>query len=159
MPSITYIWTTFVKAALSKFIISKSKHFWTKCAYIGYKKTFINLSPFAFLIINVNILSNFPKEWCTFGRKKGGLKTRIVHSRSLNGLNMQKHFWFVSNFEHVNFAINETYSKKHYDNPNYYASLVIFQTYKNAILRSVHSLRWFFWLWFYPLVFFGNRIS
>jgi hypothetical protein len=36
---------------------------------------------------------------------------------------------------------------------------VFFQTYKNAILRTVHSLRWFFWLWFYPLVFFGNRIS
>jgi len=24
---------------------------------------------------------------------------------------MQKHFWFVSSFEHVNFAINEKYSK------------------------------------------------
>jgi len=53
---------------------------------------------------------------------------------------MQKHFWFVSSFEHVNFAINEKYSKKHYDNPNYYASFVIFQTYKNVILKSVHSL-------------------
>jgi hypothetical protein len=48
----------------------------------------------------------------------------------------------VSSFEHVNFAINGKYSKKNYDNPNYYASLVIFQTYKNAILRNVHSLRW-----------------
>jgi hypothetical protein len=46
----------------------------------------------------------------------------------------------VSRFENVNFAINGKYSKKHYDNPNYYASLVIFQTYKNAILKSVHSL-------------------
>jgi hypothetical protein len=33
---------------------------------------------------------------------------------------MQKHFLFVSSFEHV-----------------------IFQTYKNAILKSVHSLGWF----------------
>jgi len=49
---------------------------------------------------------------------------------------------FVSRFENVNFAINGKYSQKNYDNPNYYASLVIFQTYKNAILRSVHSFGW-----------------
>jgi len=60
----------------------------------------------------------------------------------LSALNMQKHFVFVSSFEHVNFVINEKYSQKLYDNPNYYASLVIFQTYKNAILKSVHSLGW-----------------
>jgi hypothetical protein len=48
----------------------------------------------------------------------------------------------VSSFEHVNFAINGKYSKKIYDNPNYYASLVVFQTYKNVVLRSVHSLGW-----------------
>jgi hypothetical protein len=47
----------------------------------------------------------------------------------------------VSNFEHINFAINGKYSKKN-DNPNYYASPVIFQTYKNVILRNVHSLGW-----------------
>jgi hypothetical protein len=52
---------------------------------------------------------------------------------------------FVSSFEHVNFATNENYSKKNYDNPNYYyVSFLIFQTYKNAILRNVHSLGWFF---------------
>jgi len=44
--------------------------------------------------------------------------------------------------EHVNFTINGKYSGKNYGNPNYYVSLVIFQTYKNAILRSVHSLGW-----------------
>jgi hypothetical protein len=53
---------------------------------------------------------------------------------------MQKHFLFVSSFEHVKISINEKYLKKNYDNSNYYASLVIFQTYKNAILKSVHSL-------------------
>ncbi len=37
---------------------------------------------------------------------------------------------FVSNFEHVNFSINGKHSKNIYDNPNYYASLVIFQIYK-----------------------------
>jgi len=45
----------------------------------------------------------------------------------------------VSNFEDVNFIINGKYSQKLYDHPNYYASLVIFQTYKNAILKNVHS--------------------
>jgi hypothetical protein len=55
---------------------------------------------------------------------------------------MQKHFLFVSSFEHVNFAINEKYSKKHYDNPNYYVSLMIFQTCKNIILKSVDPLTW-----------------
>jgi hypothetical protein len=70
--------------------------------------------------------------------------------RSLSVLNMQKHNWFVSSFEHVKFSINEKYSKKHCDNPNYYVSLVIFQTYKNVILKSVHSLWWLLWLCFYP---------
>jgi hypothetical protein len=48
----------------------------------------------------------------------------------------------VSSFEQINFAINVKYSKNNNDNPNYYVSLVIFQTYKNAILRNVHSLGW-----------------
>jgi len=51
-----------------------------------------------------------------------------------------KTFFCVSSFEHINFVINEKYSKKIYDNPNYYASLMIFQTYKNVFLRNVHSL-------------------
>jgi len=42
-------------------------------------------------------------------------------------------------FQHVNFAINGKYYKNNYDNPNYYVSLVIFQPYKNAVLKSVHS--------------------
>jgi hypothetical protein len=46
------------------------KHFWTKCAKMGYKKKFISSSLFVFLIVNVKILFNFQKEWCTFGRKK-----------------------------------------------------------------------------------------
>jgi hypothetical protein len=76
------------------------------------KTIFINSSPFALLITNVKILSNFQKEWCTFGRKKKCLKkTKIVHSWSLSALNMQKHFWFMSSFEHVNFAIDGKYSK------------------------------------------------
>jgi hypothetical protein len=50
----------------------------------------------------------------------------------------------VSSFEHANATINGKYSQKHYDNPNYYVSLMIFQRYKNAILKSVHSLGWLF---------------
>jgi len=48
----------------------------------------------------------------------------------------------VLNFEHINFAINEKYSKNIYENPNYYGSFVIFQTYKNVVLMSVHSFGW-----------------
>jgi len=39
--------------------------------------------------------------------------------------------------------------KKIYDNPKYYVSFMIFQTYKNIVLRNVHSLGWFFLLCFY----------
>jgi hypothetical protein len=53
---------------------------------------FISSSLFALIIINVKILSNFQKQWCTFGRKKRHLKKiRIVHSQGLSALNMQKH--------------------------------------------------------------------
>jgi hypothetical protein len=155
MPSITYIWTIFVKVTLSKSII-----FRVKCTFepnvlkLVIKKRIISSSHFSLLTINVRILSNFQKEWCTFGRKKGRLKkTRINHSQSLSALNMQIFFWFVSRFEHVNFSINGKYSKFFYDNKNYYVSLVIFQTYKNTVVRSVHSLGWLLWLWFYSLMY------
>ncbi len=64
-------------------------------------------------------------------------KIWTIHSWGLSALNMQTHFWFVSSFEHINFAINGEYSKNVYDNPNYYASLVIFETLKNAILTPL----------------------
>jgi hypothetical protein len=32
------------------------------------------------------------------------------------------------------------------------ASLMIFQTYKNVVIKNVHSLEWFFWLYFYPFM-------
>jgi hypothetical protein len=47
---------------------------------------------------------------------------------------------FLICVKHVNFAIDGNHSKNFYGNPNYCGSLVIFQTYKNVILRSVHSL-------------------
>jgi hypothetical protein len=91
------------------------------------KTIFISLSPFALLIINVKILSNFQKEWRTFGKKMDvWKKTKNVHFRGLSALNIQEQFLFVLSFEHVNFTINWKYFKKLYDNPNYYTSLVIF---------------------------------
>jgi hypothetical protein len=63
----------------------------------------------------------------------------------------------VSNFEHVNFTINEKYSKSFYENPHYCVSLVIFQIYKNVILNNVHSLGWLLWLCFYPNVHTQNK--
>jgi hypothetical protein len=64
-----------------------------------------------------------------------------------------KHFWFVSSFEHVNSIIKREYSQKNYDNLNYYASFVIFQTYKNVVLRIVHSIfGGLLLLCFYPYV-------
>jgi hypothetical protein len=56
---------------------------------------------------------------------------------------MQFFLKIVSSFEQVNFAINGKYSQKNYDNPNYYISLAIFQTYKNEVLNNVRSLGWF----------------
>jgi hypothetical protein len=45
----------------------------------------------------------------------------------------------VLSFEHVNFAINGKHSPKNYDNPNYYASFMIFQTYKNIIKKKMFT--------------------
>jgi len=56
---------------------------------------------------------------------------------------MEKHFLFVSRFEYINFTINEKYSKKYYDNPNYYVALMNFQIYKSEVLKNVHSLGWY----------------
>jgi hypothetical protein len=35
--------------------------------------------------------------------------------------------------------MNGKYFQKPFHNPNYYASVVIFETYKNAVWKSVHS--------------------
>jgi len=59
---------------------------------MGYKKNFISSSPFTFLIINVKILSNFQKEWCAFGRKKGYLKKKKDYP-----------FLRFEQFEHANY--------------------------------------------------------
>ncbi len=88
---------------------------------------------------------------------KYGVRVMFLSSRlwttllCIYPLNMQKTFWFVSRFEHASFVVNGKYSQKNYDNPNYYASLVIFRTYKNAVPRSVHLVGWLFWLCFYPI--------
>jgi hypothetical protein len=53
-----------------------------------------------------------------------------------------KTFLICVKFEQVNFTINGKYSQKNYDNPKYYASFMIFQTYKNVVLKNVHSFGW-----------------
>jgi hypothetical protein len=68
-----------------------------------------------------------------------------------------KNIFYVSNFEHVNFAISGKYSQKIYNNPNYHASPMIFQTYKHIILKKVHSLGWLLWLCFYPWILLINQ--
>jgi hypothetical protein len=56
-----------------------------------------------------------------------------------------KIFLIWSNFENVILQLMENIPKN-YENPNYYVSLVIFQTYKNVVLKSVHSFGWLFLL-------------
>jgi hypothetical protein len=63
-------------------------------------------------------------------------------------------FFKLSKFGHVKFTTNEKYSKIIYENPNYYASLVIFQIYKNAI-----SLGWLFLLCFYQFEMLGLKLQ
>jgi hypothetical protein len=107
-----YEWV-YVKATLLKPIILKVKS--------TFEPNVLKLVIYIYIIhwfkyfcpSSIKIFSNFQKEWCTFGRKKRHLKKiKIVHSWSLSALNMQKHFLFVSNFDHINFAINGKYSKK-----------------------------------------------
>jgi hypothetical protein len=62
---------TFVKGTFSKSIILKVKNtIEPNVLKWVIKIIFMSSSPFAFLIINVKILSNFQKKWCTFGKKK-----------------------------------------------------------------------------------------
>ncbi len=74
----------FLEGTFSKSIIFKVKSTFEPNVFKAVMKTIIlNSSPFAFLIINVKILSNFEKKWYIFGRRKRCLKkTRIVHFRN-----------------------------------------------------------------------------
>jgi hypothetical protein len=69
--------------------------------------------------------NNFQKEWCTFGRKKKHLKYPFLRFECFE---YAKTFFDLCQTLNVKFEINGKYSKKNYDNLNYYASLVIFQT-------------------------------
>ncbi len=60
----------FVKTTFSKSIIFKVKNIFEPNVLKWFIKIiFIGSNPFALLIINVKILSNFQKKWCTFGKK------------------------------------------------------------------------------------------
>jgi hypothetical protein len=43
--------------------------------------------------------------------EKKTFEKTIIHSQNLSALNMQNYFVFMSSFEHIEFAINEKYSK------------------------------------------------
>jgi hypothetical protein len=78
MPSITYIYIiTSVKATSSKSIIFRVKNTFEPnvLKWVIKKKSLVQVF-FPFLIINVKIISNFQKDWCTFGRKKDILKNK-----------------------------------------------------------------------------------
>jgi len=114
MPSITYIWTTFVKVAFSKSIIFKVKNTFEPNVFKWVIKIiFISSSHFALLIINVKILFNFQKKGSTFGRKKDVWKCSLSMFECFE--HAFKHFWSVSSFGHVNFAINGKISKNIYE--------------------------------------------
>ncbi len=78
---------------------------------------------------------NIPLKWHHIGICNKNCQKIDVLTRILTRFHS-----FVSSFEHVNFAINAKYSNNFYNNPNYYVRFVIFQTYKNVVLKSVHSL-------------------
>jgi hypothetical protein len=70
------------------------------------KIIFISSSPFALLIINGKILSNFQKEWYTFGRKKNTFeKNKDFPLLKFECFEHAKENLFVSNFENIKFVI------------------------------------------------------
>ncbi len=69
MPYITHIRVTFVKTTLSKSIIFRVKNIFEPNVFKWViKRNLISSSPCSLLIINVKILFNFQKKWCTFGK-------------------------------------------------------------------------------------------
>jgi hypothetical protein len=112
MPSITYIWIIFGKTTISKSIIFKVKNTFEPNVFEwSIKIIFISSSPFALLIINVKILSNFQKEWCTFGRKKTFEKNKDYSFSRFECFEHAKTFLICVKLWENNFAINVKYSK------------------------------------------------
>jgi len=96
---------------------------------MGYKNNFSSIQ--ILLPFQSSMLKKFPiskRNGAHFLEKKDiKFFKKIIHYRGFEGFKHKKKIWFVSSFEHVNFAINGKYSKKNYDNPKY-ASFAIFQT-------------------------------
>ncbi len=108
---LSHRWTTFVKAIFPKSIIFRVENTFELPHVFKWviKTIFINSNPFALLIINVNF---FPIWKSNSAHLVGEKKLTKNPLSSLSASNMQNHSWFVSNFERVNFAINENYSNK-----------------------------------------------
>jgi hypothetical protein len=62
----------------------------------------------------------------------------LLGKKDMKGWPCDKILVHLKKIAPINFAINGKYSKNFYANPNYYASIVMFQTYNNVVLRSVH---------------------
>jgi hypothetical protein len=73
-------------------------------------------------------------------------KTRIIHFWGLSALNLQKHFLFVSRFEHVNLMKN--IPKNIMTIQTIMFPLWSFKHTKMYFLRNVHSLGWLLWIFF-----------
>jgi len=70
--------------------------------------------------------------------EKRTYEKKIIHSQGLSTLNMQFLKSLCQALNMLTLQLMRNISPKKNDNPNYYASLVIFQTHKNAILKSIH---------------------
>ncbi len=105
---------TFVKATFSKSIIFKVKNTCEPNVFKWVTKNkFITSNTFAFLIINVKILSNFQKEWCTFGGKKNVWKKKDCSLSKFECFEQAKNIFDLSQaFGRVSFAINGKYFQK-----------------------------------------------
>jgi hypothetical protein len=104
-------------------------------------KKYIISSFFSLWIFGVKIFSNFQNKWCTFDRKRKGLgKKKDCALLRFECFDHIKTFLICVKFWTYKLLFNERYFKKTYANSNYYASVVIFQTYKIVVLRNVHSL-------------------
>ncbi len=88
------------------------------------------------IIINVKILFNFEKEWCTFDKEKNVWKKNHCLNCFEHAKGLLKHHQFASSFEQWNFISIGTLKGKAIENQIYYDPLVIFQKYKIIVLNT-----------------------
>jgi hypothetical protein len=101
-----------------------------KCVF----KWILPISSVFLIIINVKILFNFEKEWCTFDKEKKRSKKKPLLQllwtckSTLETSSICIKFW--------KFISNGTLRGKKIENQIYYAPLVVFQRYKIIVLST-----------------------